>query len=268
MDTVPHSAPPENPLMASSRALQDGMNVLKKRLLDLTFIPEMPPHPGAGASPADPVEAFARAVSADLAQPVSALTTYLNVSDEGYKGRLDPEAKAFMGYLADEAKRMQSLVNGLSAYLEAGSGERVIVHCGQPLAAARLRLQAKIADRGAQMTLGALPTLTTDPAALALLFEHLIDNAIRFCDAVPSMHISASRVGAMWRFVVQDNGIGIAVEDQRHIFDLFFHKAEANGGPGIGLAVCHKMVWRLGGQIEVLSGVGKGSSFTFTLPAE
>jgi len=267
MDTTPHPTPPENPLMAACKALQDGMNVLEKRMVDLTVVREAPSTPGAAVSPSDPMEAFARALSTDLAQPISALSEYMNVSGEGHAGHLDAEAQEFMKYLAGEAKRMQSLVDGLAAYAEAGSGDRVIVNCGQQLAAALFRLQAKIADRGARTTLGALPTLTTDPAALTLLFEYLIDNAIRFADVAPSIHISASQAGAMWRFVVKDNGIGIPAEDLQNIFGLFFHKAEANGGPGIGLAVCQKIVQHLGGQIEVVSEVGKGSTFSFTLPA-
>jgi len=268
MDTAPHPDPasPENPLMAARRALQDGMNVLKRRMRDLAVVREVPSDPNAAAFPSDPVEAFARAVSTDLAQPISTLSKYMTVSDEGHKGDINAETREFMGCLAGEAKRMQALLDGLSAYLEAGSGDRVIVDCEQPLAAALLRLQTKRADRGAQVTHDPLPTLTTDPAALTLLFEHLIDNAIRFCDAAPFVHISAGRVGEMWRFVVKDNGIGISAEDQAHIFGLFFHKAEANGGPGIGLAVCQKIVRRLGGQIGVTSEVGKGSSLIFTLP--
>ena len=267
MDTTPHPAPPENRRVAVYKILQDAMNVLGKRMTDLTVLREAPPDLNA-ASLSDPVEAFARAVSTDLTQPVSALSKYLNASDEGYKGHIDAEAQAFMKYLAGEAQRMQSLVDGLSAYVEAGLGPRIVVHCEQPLAAALLRLQAKIADQGAQVTHDPLPALTTDPAALTLLFESLIDNALRFCEAVPSLHVSAGQVGAMWRFVVKDNGIGISAEDQANIFGLFFHKAEANGGPGIGLAVCQKVVRRLGGEIEVSSEIGKGSSFIFTLPAE
>ena len=266
MGTTSHPTPPENPLVAAYRALQDGMNVLKKRMLDLTVIREAPPDAGAMAPLSDPMEEFARALSTDLTQPISALSKYMNVSDEGYKGHIDAETKEFMGCLAGEAKRMQSLVDGLSAYVEAGSGHRVIVSCEQPLAAALLRLQTKITDRGAQVTHDPLPTLTTDPAALTLLFEYLVDNAIRFADAAPFIHVSARRVGVMWRFVVQDNGIGISAEDQQHIFGLFFHKVEVKGGPGIGLAVCQKVVRRLGGEIEVTSAVGKGSALIFTLP--
>ena len=268
MNTTTHPTPPENPLKAAYKALQDCMSAMKTRMLDLTVVREAPSNPDAATLSSDPMEAFARTMSADLTQPISVLSKYMDVSGEGHKGRLDPEAQQFMGYLAGEAKRMQSLVTGLSAYVEAGSGERVVVDSAQSLDAALLRLQTKIANRGAQWTHDPLPTLTTDPSAMTLVFEHLIDNAIRFCDAAPVIHISAGRVGGMWRFVVQDNGVGISPEDQENVFGLFFHKAEANGGPGIGLAVCQKIVRRLGGEIEVASDVGKGSAFIFTLPVE
>jgi two-component system NtrC family sensor kinase len=67
---------------------------------------------------------------------------------------------------------------------------------------------------------------------------------------------------------VSDNGNGIAPEDLSRIFMPFFTTKEVGKGTGLGLAICYGLVEELGGQIEVDSAVGAGTTFTVSLPAE
>ena len=86
------------------------------------------------------------------------------------------------------------------------------------------------------------------------------------------VHISALRDGDMVNFFVRDNGIGIEPSRVARMFEIFYrpHGAEMVSGSGIGmgLAVVRRLVERLGGVVGVESEVGKGSTFSFTLPAE
>ncbi len=72
----------------------------------------------------------------------------------------------------------------------------------------------------------------------------------------------------MWKFCVEDNGIGIKRDYQAQVFGLFqrLHGGSKYSGSGIGLAICQKIVQRYGGRIWVESEPGQGAKFFFTLP--
>lgn len=83
----------------------------------------------------------------------------------------------------------------------------------------------------------------------------------------PRVHVSADSRDGYWVFSVRDNGIGIAPEDAEVIFHPFrrLHQKKLPG-TGIGLAICQRVIERLGGRIWVDSEPGKGSTFRFAIP--
>jgi light-regulated signal transduction histidine kinase (bacteriophytochrome) len=120
------------------------------------------------------------------------------------------------------------------------------------------------------VTHDSLPPIKTDDRQLAQVFQNLVGNAIKYRSAgVPRVHVSAARNGVNeWIFSVRDNGLGIEPQYFERIFILFqrLHGRAEFAGTGIGLAVCKKIVERLGGRIWVESQPGKGSTFHFALP--
>ncbi len=121
------------------------------------------------------------------------------------------------------------------------------------------------------VTHDAMPSLLADETQIIQLFQNLISNAIKFRGSGPPLiHVSAERSGKEWVFSVSDNGIGIEPQYLDRIFKIFqrIHGRDEYPGTGIGLAVCKRIVERLGGRIWLRSEFGKGSTFYFTLPTK
>ena len=101
------------------------------------------------------------------------------------------------------------------------------------------------------------------------LFQNLIGNAVKFHgENPPKIHISVQRKEDEWIFLIRDNGIGMNPQYSDRIFDIFqrLHGKSEFPGTGMGLAMCKRIVERMGGTIRVESEPGKGSSFYFTIP--
>jgi light-regulated signal transduction histidine kinase (bacteriophytochrome) len=114
-----------------------------------------------------------------------------------------------------------------------------------------------------------LPHVAVHPVHLEQILQNLIGNAIKYrSDAPPRIEITARRSAQECTFRVQDNGIGIDPQYARQVFGIFkrLHSSESYSGTGIGLAICQKIVERYGGRIWVQSELGKGATFSFTLP--
>ena len=101
-----------------------------------------------------------------------------------------------------------------------------------------------------------------------MIVRNLLENAQKFSAPETPINVTARQEGEEVDIAVTDRGIGIAPDDQPHIFDRFYRveqmrKAE---GTGLGLYITKRLVEAHGGRIWVESEVGKGSTFSFTLP--
>jgi signal transduction histidine kinase len=114
-----------------------------------------------------------------------------------------------------------------------------------------------------------LPTGRGDARRLAQVLLNLVGNAIKFTDE-GTVEIRAARAGERFELAVVDTGFGIAPADQARIFDEFQQvdntSTRKKGGTGLGLAISRRIVELHGGTIAVTSEVGRGSTFTVTIP--
>lgn len=217
------------------------------------------------------LQQFAYVASHDLKEPLRMVASYTQLLARRYKGKLDSDADEFIRYAVDGANRMQWLINDLLAYSRVTSQEQVFeeVDCTKVLEEVMSNLQLSIEESRAVVTHDPLPTVMADGGQLGQLFQNLIANAITFHgEEPPAVHVSAERKANEWLFSVRDNGVGLDPQYAERIFVIFqrLHDREEYPGTGIGLAICKKVVERHGGRIWVVSQVGQGATFYFTLP--
>ena len=113
-------------------------------------------------------------------------------------------------------------------------------------------------------------TVWADRASLRVILLNLVDNSIKYSEGVAKILITASTLGDKTALSVEDEGIGIASHEQKHVFDKFYRVTSAyrqtSQGYGIGLYHVQKLVERNGGSIELWSAPKRGTKITVTLP--
>jgi|GEM_PF-630624 len=130
-----------------------------------------------------------------------------------------------------------------------------------------LEFAARQAD--AKLELSDLPACLGDPMQMGQVLSNLVENAFKYRnpDRALLIRITGLREGGTAVYCVEDNGIGIAPEQQQRIFTPFFRvDTKAPGGEGLGLTIVTRIVERLGGRVWVESEPGKGSRFYVELP--
>jgi PAS domain S-box-containing protein len=219
------------------------------------------------------LQRFAYVASHDLQEPLRMITSYLQLLERRYKGRLDQDADEFIAYAVDGAARMRRLIQDLLEYSRVGTRGAPFqpTACEAVLDTVCATLRLTIEEHEAVITHDdSLPVVLADPAQLEQLFQNLIANALKFRgEQPPAIHVGAALHNHEWVFSVHDNGIGIEPDYFERIFVIFqrLHGKKTYPGTGIGLALCKKIVERHGGRIWVESQPGQGSTFYFTLPA-
>ena len=218
------------------------------------------------------LEQFAYVASHDLQEPLRMVASYVQLLELTYADSLDDEAREFIGFAVDGTVRMKHLINDLLAYSRVGSeGTRVEeVGFGEVLEVVKANLATTIAEREAVVELRSDDLrLHVDPRQLAQLLQNLVANAIKFCrERQPRIDISLVQGDGECEVHVRDNGIGIKDEHLERIFTVFqrLHGQDEYEGTGIGLAICRRLIERIGGRIWVQSEVGVGTTFSFSIP--
>ncbi len=215
---------------------------------------------------------FAYVASHDLQEPLRMVASYTQLLAERYDGKLDERADKYIRYAVEGATRMQRLVSDLLAISRVDSQARTPrpVDASGVLRRVLTDMAAAVTASGAEIVCEGLPVVLADEGQLGQVLQNLIGNALKFvADRPPLIRISAVPVESMWRFAVEDNGIGIEPEYASRVFEMFqrLHPRGQYEGNGIGLALARKIIERHQGRIWLESTPGAGTTFYFTLPA-
>lgn len=225
------------------------------------------------------LEQFAYVASHDLQEPLRKVASFCQLLEKRYGDQLDERGAEYIGFAVDGAKRMQRLINDLLTFSRVGrlGATHTEVDLNGALDTALANLSTTIDEEGAvvQRPNEPLPVIDGDPTLLAMLWQNLIGNAVKFHKdgTEPRISIDCQRHidgdDEEWLFSVADNGIGIADDFVDKVFVIFqrLHGRDEYSGTGIGLALCKKIVEHHGGSIRVDSSYTEGTRFLFTLPA-
>lgn len=219
------------------------------------------------------LESFAYAVSHDLQAPLRTVAGFVGLTRRALADRLDDRTAEFMDFAEQGAQRMGEIIAALLDYARVGTrGEPPRpVAVGAVLSVVLADLAPAIAERQAQVVVDeVLPWVMADPVQLGSVLQNLVGNALKYTGSAnpPRIQVNARVLGRQATIVVSDNGPGVPAEQREQIFGLFKRGGSHEGieGLGMGLAICRRVLDRLGGKIRVEDAPGGGAAFVVTLP--
>jgi PAS domain S-box-containing protein len=218
------------------------------------------------------LDAFAYSISHDLRAPLRTMQGYAEALIEDFGDGLPQEGQHYTKRIAAAAVRMEDLIADILAYSRLAKDEVGVRP--ESLEAVLDQVLADLEPALVNSTatvhiVRPLPEVRANRSVLRQTLNNLITNAMKFVrpgDAT-AISIHAEQRAERVRLWIEDNGIGIAPEHQKSIFDPFqrLHGTEAYPGTGIGLAIVRRAVTRMGGTCGVVSELGQGSRFWIEL---
>lgn len=218
------------------------------------------------------LESFAYIASHDLRTPLRGINMTSEFLAEDLRDVIGAAESAQLETIRRLSTRMDELLQSLLNYSRLGATrlERRWTDMNTLLAQASETLAHMLDSSASQLRVPRpLPRVICDPVQIQAVLTNLIQNGLKYNTSNPKIVEVGFRDGAEPVFYVQDNGIGIAPEDQENVFVIFkrLHgRDEFGGGTGAGLTIVKKTIENHGGKIWIESSLGNGSTFCFTLP--
>jgi signal transduction histidine kinase len=217
------------------------------------------------------------AVSHELRTPLASMRVLVDglLADD----RLDPaKTREYLNMMAGENERLSRLIENFLAFSRLERDQYRFVFAEVEPATVVSTAMGAVRDRiptACSLDVDvapALPTLMADADALVTALVNLLDNAIKYTPSDKQIVVRACRDGETFvSFVVQDNGVGIPVREQRRIFRRFYRVdrrlTQDTGGVGLGLSIVELIARGHRGSVSVRSAPGAGSTFVLRLPA-
>ncbi len=221
---------------------------------------------------------FLANMSHELRTPLNSSLILAKLLGENRAGNLTPEQVKYANTIESAGNDLLNLINDVLdlSKIEAGHMDISPIRVRLVEVAGNMRdiFEPIAREKGVKLTVETDPSLPdsieTDPQRLEQILKNLLSNALKFTEKGEV----TLRVGRGPRnqlsFKVSDTGIGIAAEKRRAIFDPFFQgdagTSRKYGGTGLGLSISRNLARLLGGEMRLVSEVGKGSTFTLLIP--
>lgn len=217
---------------------------------------------------------FVANVSHELKTPVGAISLLAETIEDAAEDQV--AVRRFSQRLHKESNRLAAMVQDIIE-LSRVQGKNV-VHSGTPVdlntviaeALDRARLPAE--GKNIELRVGGSVShrVHGDADQLTMAFRNLIDNAVRYSPENTRVGIGLSSRDGISQVIITDQGIGIAPENQERVFERFYRvdpaRSRQTGGTGLGLSIVKHVIGNHGGEVNLWSQRGKGSTFTVRLP--
>jgi PAS domain S-box-containing protein len=217
------------------------------------------------------LDAFAHTVAHDLKNPLGLVVGHAETLEADYDTLPSEALQVHVRAIARNTRRVSRIIDELLLLsgLRQMEVEMMPLDMASIVAEARQRLAYMIEGQQAEIVLP-----ETWPVALGYgpwieeVWINYLDNAIKYGGRPPRVELgAAAQPEGMVRFWIRDNGPGLKPEEQARLFTPFTRLDQVHArGHGLGLSIVRRIVEKLGGQVEVESEVGQGSTFAFTLP--
>ena len=219
------------------------------------------------------LEAFTYSVSHDLRAPLRAIHGFVQLLMQHHATQLDAEAGRYLERVSAGSMRMSQLIDDLLA-LSKISHQRLesrTVSTSDIVKRALGQLAPVLQGRAVELSIEELPDCLAEPTLLEQVFVNLIGNALKYSRGRDLARIAigsrsdANSAGTL--FFGKDNGVGFDMRYADKLFGVFqrLHRAEDYEGTGVGLAIVHRIIGRLGGRVWAEAEPDKGATFYFTL---
>ena len=219
---------------------------------------------------------FLATMSHELRTPLNAVLGYAELLRLGVPDALPEGALRYVERIGASARHLLQLIEEVLTFSRLEAGREAVaatdVDLRELLDEVRAIIEPLAAAKGLAFEIVADEPpvrLRTDPRKLRQILINLLGNAVKFTPA-GRVELSVEPADGQVRFRVRDTGIGLSPAQQQHLFEPFWQADQstrrAAEGTGLGLAVSQRLARLLGGEIEVRSTEGVGSSFTVRLP--
>jgi light-regulated signal transduction histidine kinase (bacteriophytochrome) len=218
------------------------------------------------------LEAFSYSVSHDLRAPFRHIVGFSELLKKQEWNDLSDKGKRYIDTIIESAYTAGTLVDNLLRFSHMGrtalKPQRVDMTA--LIDEIRHKLPVDPPERRIQWVVGDLPAVTADPVLIRLVFENLLDNAVKYTRPreIARIEIGSHRKDGETVFFVRDNGVGFDMKYIDKLFGVFqrLHRMEEFEGTGIGLANVRRIVERHGGRAWAEGALNGGATFSVSLP--
>ena len=226
----------------------------------------------------DEFENLIRVLSHQLKSPVNAIESMLSMVLDGYSGNVDSKTVHYLERAVSKTHEARQLISDLVNYAQFSSAQELAFEqidltgllagvCGQNVTVAA----GKNISLSSELPKQTRVLLRGNKAGLESAFKNLVDNAIKYTGdgGKVTVALEINKVSKQCLIRIRDTGCGIPREELAHLYEPFFRSPSSRGsvaGTGLGLAIVKRVLSHHGGSIAADSAVGRGTTFTVTLP--